>query len=98
MAAQWSAGGAACKEEDLGHQASVGGGLWKSSVGGGLWKPADCRRRGLWRLTLGSRPAVDRGENFDNQHMPIGETQMKSPNVRRLDIETLSTKRHNEEY
>ena len=76
VAAQWSAGGAACKEEDLGHQASVGGGLWKSSVGGGLWKPADCRRRGLWRLTLGRRLPVDRGQNFDNQHMPIGETLM----------------------
>ena len=37
VAAQWSAGGAACKEEDLGHQASVGGRLWKPSVGGGLW-------------------------------------------------------------
>ena len=49
-------------------------------------------------ITLGSRPAVDRGENFDNQHMPIGETRMKSHNVRRLDLETLSTKRHNEEY
>ena len=47
---------------------------------------------------FGSRPAVDRGENFDNQHMPIGETRMKSPYVRRLDLETLSTKRHNEEY
>ena len=75
--------------EDFGHE---------PSVFGGLWKPADCRRRGLWRLTLGSRPAVDRGENFDNQHMPIGETRMKIPNVRRLDLETLSTKRHNEEY
>ena len=38
VAAQWSAGGAACKEEDLGHQASVGGRLWKPSVVvGGLW-------------------------------------------------------------
>ena len=46
VAAQWSAGGAACKEEDLGHQASVGGRLWKPSVGGGgLWT----RAFSIWR-------------------------------------------------
>ena len=56
VAAQWSAGGAACKEEDLGHQASVGGRLWKqvedlghhqASVGGRLWKPS-VGGGGLW--------------------------------------------------
>ena len=58
VAAQWSAGGAACKEEDLGRQASVGGGLWKQvedlghhqvSVGGRLWKPS-VGGGGLWTL------------------------------------------------
>ena len=76
VAAQWSAGGAACKEEDLGHQASVGGRLWKPLVGGGLLTLEPSVGAGAKKGA--SRPSVERGENSNNHYLQRRNTNEKS--------------------